>query len=142
MNLSSPFRGPVRSRMSNDSLLQSFRHRENEDGSWDSICMSCYLTAAHSYAEQPLHSVESGHHCGETSWLFDCARETSLPTISRTALTVRPGPPARECPPSAMPRLSRQPEAIQFSRQTQIGRHSGLPAGLREQAPSERRGGF
>jgi hypothetical protein len=128
--------------MSNDSLLLSFRHRENEDGSWDSICMRCYLTAAHSYAEQQLHSVESGHHCGETSWLFDCDRESSLPTISRTALTVRLGPPARECPPSAMPRLSRQPDAINSSRQTHIGRHSGLPAGLREQAPSERRGGF
>ncbi len=128
--------------MTNDSLLQSFRHRENEDGSWDSICMRCYLTAAHSYAEQPLDSVESGHHCDETGWLFtESVRGVAQP-ISRTAFTVRLASPDHSCPPSAMPRFSRQPDAAHFSRQTHVGRRSGLPAGLREQVPSERSRSF
>lgn len=125
--------------MRNDSLPQSFRHRENEDGSWDSICLRCYLTAAHSYAEKPLNSVEARHHCDETSWLLrESAQESSQPMISRSALTVRLAPHASTCPPSAMPRFSREPEVVRFSWQT----HTGRPAGLREQTPSKRSRGF
>jgi len=113
--------------MLNSSLAQSFRHRENQDGSWDSICMRCYLTAAHSYGEQPLAAVESGHHCDEASWLFKVA-SGQAPRIPQLAAQ------GRTCPPSAIPRFARQPEHVQF------GQHrlrAGRPAGLREAASAE-----
>ncbi len=52
------------------SLAQSFRHRENLDGSWDSICLRCYATAAHTHGEELLDEAERGHHCDEESWFF------------------------------------------------------------------------
>jgi hypothetical protein len=104
-------------------LASSFRHRENQDGSWDSICMRCYLTAAHSYSEQPLASVECGHHCDESSWLFK---------EPRLALITAPLPsPGRTCPPSARPRFVHHADSMQY-RQPTLRRHSGQPAGLRE----------
>jgi hypothetical protein len=109
-------------------LALSFRHRENQDGSWDSICMRCYLTAAHSYREQPLASVESGHHCDESSWLF---KEPAF------AVGIAPLPsPGRTCPPSARPRFA-HPADISQSRHPTPRRHSGQPAGLREPAQFE-----
>lgn len=107
----------------NTSLALSFRHRRNQDGSWDSICMRCYLTAAHSYSEQPLALVECGHHCDETNWLF-----------KETGLQARLPSPGRTCPPSAVPRFARTGESIQFGRQ-RIS--AGRPAGLRDQAGAE-----
>lgn len=116
----------------NPSFAPSFRHRENQDGSWDSICMRCYLTAAHSYSEQPLATVECGHCCDESGWLF---KEPAAPPAPRLPS------PGHICPPSAMPRFARQPARIQFGRQT-LRRHSGQPAGLREPAPFEISGGL
>jgi hypothetical protein len=40
-----------------------FRHRSNPDGSWDSICMRCHLTATTSHDEQSLGSRELEHLC-------------------------------------------------------------------------------
>jgi hypothetical protein len=112
----------------NTSLALSFRHRENQDGSWDSICMRCYLTAAHSYSEQPLVAVESGHHCDESSWLFrESARvpgSTPLPS------------PGRTCPASARSRFGNAFDNALFRRPI-LSRHSGQPAGLREPAAFE-----
>jgi hypothetical protein len=62
-----------------------FRHRSNPDGSWDSICMRCYLTAATSKDEQSLNAGESEHRCyghlrksmpfqAATPSIFDSAR--------------------------------------------------------------------
>jgi hypothetical protein len=51
-------------------LAHSFRHRENLDGSWDSICLRCYATAAHTYGERLLDAAEQGHHCDEETWFF------------------------------------------------------------------------
>jgi hypothetical protein len=56
--------------MTRFSLDASFRHRENLDGTWDSICMRCYATAAHSHREMLLSAAESEHHCDEGSWTF------------------------------------------------------------------------
>jgi hypothetical protein len=35
-----------------------FTHRENEDGSWDSICLECYLTVATKRSEEELSKDE------------------------------------------------------------------------------------
>lgn len=64
------------------SVAPTFRHRENPDGSWDSICMRCYLTAAHSYSEEPLGPVEANHHCDEASWIL----RQSTGSVSRPSL--------------------------------------------------------
>jgi hypothetical protein len=56
--------------MANVLLEPSFRHRENLDGSWDSICLRCYATAAHSYGEGLLAEAEQGHCCDEARWFF------------------------------------------------------------------------
>jgi hypothetical protein len=118
--------------MLNPSLAQSFRHRENQDGSWDSICMRCYLTAAHSYREQPLAAVESEHHCDENSWLF-IEPAGQMPQLARLDTT------GRTCPPSAIPRFARQPNQIQFGQQWL---RAGRPAGLREQVSAEASSGY
>ena len=62
--------------MANVLLEPSFRHRENLDGSWDSICLQCYATAAHSHGEWLLAEAEQGHCCDEARWFF---RQPLLP---------------------------------------------------------------
>ena len=96
--------------------------------------MRCYLTAAHTFGEQLLTSVESGHRCDEASWLFK--EPAGMPIGFRTSRMDHLSIPSGACPPSAMPR-ARQLERIQFS-QSRL-RLSGRPAGLREQATPERR---
>ena len=53
-----------------ESSVTVFRHRENPDGTWDSICLRCYATAAHTHAHPLLTAIEEHHHCDETNWLF------------------------------------------------------------------------
>jgi hypothetical protein len=118
--------------MLNSSLAQSFRHRENQDGSWDSICMRCYLTAAHSYGEQPLVAVESGHHCDENSWLF-------IEPTGHAPLIPQLASPGRSRPPSATPRVARPADHIQFGQQRL---RAGRPTGLREQVSAEASSGY
>jgi hypothetical protein len=118
--------------MNNLSHAQTFRHRQNLDGTWDSICMRCYLTAAHVITERLLTSAESGHRCDESSWLFQVAvKGVGVPVGSRPSAMERLSIPSRACPPSAMPR-SRQAERLQFRPQGRQIWHSGRPAGLRE----------
>jgi hypothetical protein len=40
-----------------------FPRRRNADGSYDSICPACFLTAAHAAAEEGLATQESTHVC-------------------------------------------------------------------------------
>ena len=56
-----------------------FTHRLNPDGSYDSICMYCFLTAATSQTEDQLASLERDH-------VFQCWRKHS--PFART--TARP----------------------------------------------------
>jgi hypothetical protein len=56
--------------MTKPVFIPTFRHRENLDGTWDSICMHCYGMAAHTHRQSLLDAAESGHRCDETSWLF------------------------------------------------------------------------
>ena len=99
--------------------------------------MRCYLTAAHTFGEKLLTSVESGHSCDEASWLFkESVGVTGLPVGFHPSRMDHLSIPSRSCPPSAMSRM-RQLERTPFSQSR--GRLSGRPAGLREQAAPERR---
>ena len=40
-----------------------FQHRLNNDGSYDSICQSCFLTVATECADSALEELEFGHSC-------------------------------------------------------------------------------
>jgi hypothetical protein len=42
-------------------LHHRFYHRHNADGSYDSICMYCFLTAGTSPCEEQLRGLEQGH---------------------------------------------------------------------------------
>jgi hypothetical protein len=41
----------------------SFAHRRNPDGTVDSICKHCFLTAAHAKEESDLQEAEEAHVC-------------------------------------------------------------------------------
>jgi hypothetical protein len=93
--------------MTSPLSLHTFRHRENLDGTWDSICMRCYATAAHSHEHAALGHAELRHHCDETTWMFKEA--AGAPTL-RTA--------------------------HKFTHRSLSVMRGGRPAGLREQSQS------
>lgn len=43
----------------------AFYHRQNHDGTWDSICMKCFLTVTTAPKEEDLESSEERHDCQE-----------------------------------------------------------------------------
>jgi hypothetical protein len=43
-----------------------FPHRQNRDGSYDSICPSCFLTIASAQCEDELTPLEKGHVCASS----------------------------------------------------------------------------
>ena len=45
----------------------NFAHRRNADGSYDSICLKCYATAARAENEELLSSSESAHVCDSSA---------------------------------------------------------------------------
>jgi len=47
------------------SSALTFRHRHNRDGSWDSICMKCFLTVETAMQEEDLAGAERSHDCAE-----------------------------------------------------------------------------
>jgi hypothetical protein len=44
-------------------VMAKYTHRKRLDGSWDSICMTCYQTAAKSHTEPELIETELIHNC-------------------------------------------------------------------------------
>jgi len=94
--------------MTSPVILNSFRHRENLDGTWDSICMRCYATAAHSHQQASLGTVELRHRCDDRSWLY---KEHAGVPMLRTA--------------------------PQFTHRSLSVMRGGRPAGLREQSESQ-----
>jgi len=40
-----------------------FAHRTNIDGTFDSICLTCFMTVAHADVEEELNSSEYVHLC-------------------------------------------------------------------------------
>jgi hypothetical protein len=43
--------------------MDGYKHRKNLDGTWASICMICYLTAATTDTELELIETEAMHSC-------------------------------------------------------------------------------
>jgi hypothetical protein len=43
--------------------MADYTHRKKADGTWDSICMTCYHTAATSSTEPELRETEVMHRC-------------------------------------------------------------------------------
>lgn len=48
-----------------------FPHRQNADGSYDSICPNCCLTIASARVEGDLKALEQAHVCHGDSFLAD-----------------------------------------------------------------------
>ena len=40
-----------------------YEHRQNADGTFDSICLSCYLTVSSAPSERELAAGEAKHSC-------------------------------------------------------------------------------
>jgi hypothetical protein len=60
--------------MTNPHLL-AFRRRHNGDGTWDSICLRCYRTAACAQDASWLPLLQSTHTCDPMdlhAWMSDC----------------------------------------------------------------------
>ena len=45
--------------------LRTFPHRQNPDGTFDSICPNCYRTISHQNCESDLINFELDHDCKE-----------------------------------------------------------------------------
>jgi hypothetical protein len=61
-----------------------FQHRRNKDGSYDSICSSCYITVAHSRQEADLAAHEQAHIC-HSAFLAERGLFTPTESIRRSA---------------------------------------------------------
>ena len=70
--------------MADNSTL--YPHRQNEDGSYDSICPACFATVAQSMVEVGLAEDEAAHACSP-SFLAGCGH------FGRTETNGRTGPP-------------------------------------------------
>lgn len=49
--------------MNNTSFLPAFAHRQNQDGTIDAICTTCFSTVARSFWKFNLEQKELEHHC-------------------------------------------------------------------------------
>lgn len=50
--------------------MAEYKHRKKVDGTWDSICMTCYHTAATSVTESKLRETEALHNCSGSPHLL------------------------------------------------------------------------
>ena len=48
------------------SISRIYPHRHNKDGSYDSICLTCFLTISHAETEAELTQHDSAHVCNVT----------------------------------------------------------------------------
>ena len=44
-------------------LFRQFAHRRNADASFDTICLTCFLTVGSALVDAALQDLESDHHC-------------------------------------------------------------------------------
>jgi hypothetical protein len=44
-------------------VFRRFAHRRNADASFDSICLTCFLTVGSAMVDGALQDLESGHRC-------------------------------------------------------------------------------
>jgi hypothetical protein len=54
-----------------ETPIDSFHYRHNPDGSWDSICLHCYQTAAQARSEAELTEAQKQHVCGPLASRFE-----------------------------------------------------------------------
>lgn len=45
------------------SISRIYPHRRNKDGSYDSICLTCFLTVSHANTEAELPKLDLNHVC-------------------------------------------------------------------------------
>jgi hypothetical protein len=48
------------------TVSRIYPHRRNKDGSYDSICLTCFLTVSHAKTEAELKEQDMAHVCGVT----------------------------------------------------------------------------
>lgn len=56
-----------------NTLRASFAHRENDDGTVDSICLACFQTVGECERERDLQNAEDGHVCDP--WVVEHYRQ-------------------------------------------------------------------
>ena len=61
-----------------------FPHRENDDGTFDSICPVCFRTVAHGQLEAELEEAERKHICDPAS-LAEIEKAARAPNLMGTA---------------------------------------------------------
>jgi hypothetical protein len=71
------------------ALNAAYAHRQNRDGSVDSICKTCFATVAQVQDEVTLTQLERTHCC--PAWIL-AGRGNLRPAVSITALTLVPPP--------------------------------------------------
>ena len=49
--------------MKTDKLIPFYPHSRNKDGSYDSICLTCFATIAFGKSEAELMGLDSNHVC-------------------------------------------------------------------------------
>jgi hypothetical protein len=54
------------------SAIDKFSHRQNEDGTVDSICHFCFATIATMESEDALDAFEKAHVCDENDLQLFC----------------------------------------------------------------------
>lgn len=59
------------------TISRIYPHRRNSDGSYESICLTCFSTVSHADTETDLKTQEINHVCPVTvlSTRADCKRE-------------------------------------------------------------------
>jgi len=62
----------------------TFRHRHNQDGTFDSICSDCFLTIASANEEQKLYLLERIHECDPVR-IYEIATGTWPPFLPSAA---------------------------------------------------------
>ena len=71
-------------------LNVNFPHRHNADGTFDSICASCFVTVATEDNERDLLDWERNHVCSGLARYSILSRESKLPAAHRGGLTGNP----------------------------------------------------
>jgi len=121
----SQVQSPLRAGQMQTSSPVNFRHRCNRDGSWDSICVTCFLTVLSTAKEGDLIAAEQSHVCAgpieaEEAFPRQLGSTRLLPhrtTLSRIDLS--------SCALSAMVDVNRDDGRLISSRANLTGRIDG-----------------
>ena len=62
--------------------IPAFSHRENRDGTIDSICPKCFATIATSSLESELEQKEHEHHCDTPAAILFNQLQTEIESIT------------------------------------------------------------